>query len=907
MAFKRIERERRRADKDAMTDKERKQFRRTNLELLELRMDALKIRVDDEIHQPIIRFQRALKDMIQWGDLDLGVTEEADNASLPSPARKVNNIRNNRHQVTATTENWDRHQHASRRKVTSVEAISRNKLHRKRRKSQRRKKVSPLSETITSTNRDVSEHAEEFGSDDEVKRDEIYSSQQSINVVGFIGEFDDFDDDIGQSGLDTNTSRRRFSSKPVMVDKSASRLTHQRYRSIGDRMESFFDAQSHRVDYAERPKELDRRHYRTSLNEKHAFRSSNPNHSFNIRHREERGYEEITTDQDIRNSSGIRASRICENSHQMENERTFSNPGIPNLLLPDNLYEELSRTLPRAEIGRTSISDSDTYIELDEVCKRILEFYPNRLQSCRRLLPSLLNSFVADPNENQKIRIVKALQTFLSIFQSKYSTFTELLWFNPQEACFQIECWSVIFRLIHRKIHLKLDEEDGEVYQVFGKKDRLSDHILLMMIDVLYSQILWEEWGCARRDPEVISCLSSLRDGISAVVPLLSKVPFLLTQKVGHPRWYRSNYSSTVRYYVSAVVPESHRQFISSGIVLETPGNNCRLMQWKRGLPRKEIDALWSVLGFMANSNLSPTAKDFRQTIRLISSMMHYNRGTLPKITSQLPPSKKQLDICSKEINWIRILLDSECPHNHTNEETDKFVLNLVEKAVTLQSQDIHLKEKPEVKVGVIKQALVKLWKSSMPATVVTNAFDHMINAKYCVNLLSALFMRNEQNEAWCLTPCSNLLQNCVALIATYEKKIISKKLRWKAFFNSLNQLVNKFYEQAKLLSSKETEEGNLQSDFGAAFASNFPASSLETSFDNTVRAFLSEAVCFLLLSSIAARKDSNVRANAINIGLDRAFIEKVSFVSCRHYFLFFGLTFECLAPSCGQYRPTPR
>ena len=367
---------------------------------------------------------------------------------------------------------------------------------------------------------------------------------------------------------------------------------------------------------------------------------------------------------------------------------------------------------------------------------------------------------------------------------------------------------------------------------------------------------------------------SSLRDRIGAVVPLFTKVSALLISKFGRPMWYPSKQSIDQQYYVSAINPDAHRLLLSSGITTRPPTDGSRLSLWSRGMPRKEVEALWSIIGFATNGPISPSAKDFKHSQSLLSAMMYYNRGTLSKVNAndanQLPPSKDHLDRCSKEISWICNLISSKSFGTLPPNDMDKFVMNIIHKAVMLEASIVSLNTLPTVANGIVDDVVIKLWKSSScdVGFVDSDAISHP-------NVLDSIFVSSGPNEAWNLTPSTRLLQRCVTLIATYASMIISKKVRWKGFSKLLSSTVAGFEKKAEEFELKPEGSKN-ENSVSDAFARNF---SEDTSTRNSEivsdgSAFFREIACYLLLGCVMARR--NVTVSGVGIALDKRLREQV-------------------------------
>jgi hypothetical protein len=174
--------------------------------------------------------------------------------------------------------------------------------------------------------------------------------------------------------------------------------------------------------------------------------------------------------------------------------------------------------------------------------------------------------------------VVAIFHSLHTVFQKKCSTFLDLLCTDASDACFQISCWSLVFQMMREKLHLRLQEKDGVLYNVFGNATSLAGHIVIQMIDCFYSQLLWQEYGATSRfDGQVFKCLDQLRDNISLVVPLLPMATDLLRSKFGCQSWHRSKMADqkendlAASYFVSSINPDDHVRFLSTGQNVTSP------------------------------------------------------------------------------------------------------------------------------------------------------------------------------------------------------------------------------------------------------------------------------------------------------------------------------------------------
>ena len=224
------------------------------------------------------------------------------------------------------------------------------------------------------------------------------------------------------------------------------------------------------------------------------------------------------------------------------------------------VHEYINQTLPSSQLANGGVS---------YLCSAIAENYPNDIKACWGLVSDLLPHVQKDLSDEDSCLIFRAM---LAIFQKRCSTFLDLLCFNTEEGCLHIKCWTLVFKMIQHKLHNRLEEKDGLAFSIFKNSAVLVNHILHQMIDCLYSQLLWQEWGAIERfNEQIINCFAELRDDIGAVSPLPKLVADIIRVKFGPQNWHRSKMTDekendrSKMYFVSAINPDDHAQFLMTG------------------------------------------------------------------------------------------------------------------------------------------------------------------------------------------------------------------------------------------------------------------------------------------------------------------------------------------------------
>ena len=426
------------------------------------------------------------------------------------------------------------------------------------------------------------------------------------------------------------------------------------------------------------------------------------------------------------------------------------------------------------------------------------------------------------------------------------------------------------------------------MYKVFGNQATLASHILIQVIDALYSQLLWEEYGLAQTfQGRLFDQLRSLCICIGVVIPLFPTVCDLIVNKFTKPTWQISltieqKETKLESVLLSAVHPEMHQRFITFGEAVVDPNKgDIWLRSYKKQIRREIIEAIWTIMGFTSSCSrmaLSKTDPD-KNLMLLLSALMSYDCGTLAENDQQLPPPKLQVETCSREVKWICSLLSSkmlgELPR------MDKFVKLIIQRAVALESFDLVLKALPALSSSSsINKAVKHLWEYSC----VVGA-DDVLESKLQAGLMNteSFFLDNSNinNDVYCLLPSSDLLNRCVAFATRYSNIIMKKKIPWETFRDEhLYKLVSLFMRKAidiedKNDQSKKTESDQKVDDEFAAFFQSINLSTKVRIVESPENTHFREAACYLMLSAVVARSRHGIPGKGDHF--NQAFREKVS------------------------------
>ena len=286
-------------------------------------------------------------------------------------------------------------------------------------------------------------------------------------------------------------------------------------------------------------------------------------------------------------------------------------------------------------------------------------------------------------------------------------------------------------------------------------------------------------------------------------------------------------------------------------------------------IPREEIDAIWSIIGFLSccasTRHLCPNNKSVKNVLLMLS---HYECGTLSKIEDQLPPTRAQIDACSREVKWASILLRSKMFGDLP--DLKSFVKHLLERAVLLESFDAVLDLSPAAPATKVNKAVTQLWNHScISASDVAPLQADLLN-------LGSSFVASDTKNVCSLLPSTPLLQQCISLVASYAGLTMREEKKWIELRNVRSTLADGFEKKALKLESM-SDGGNQKSmDPFAQMFYSIEAATESQIVKSPASSHLREAVCYLMFAGIVARRSVGLGEGQFP-RLCKAFREKVS------------------------------
>jgi len=890
-----------------MSKTERIRYNR-QIEGLDLNVDTIGKRIED-VDTDVTNIQKEVDKLLEEAENNLEdfFLESNDTNSLNVTGKQKRGH-------NSSEKEWNPHQHASRKRKTASKshASSNNASKSKRAKNtnqsgSRNNHVSSVQQRESASD---ANHHEDFN-DDTVDFDissdvELESSEvddvadtryQSIDNDS-IGETDDLDNgpaiqDTTRSWHTSSSTSRQNESSGVQRKPSGNRRTPSKKRSK-ERITTY-------------------RHIRREDRTKRATSTTN---SFGVQSRQSQALIGTSRGSDT-NRLGSRESQSREPSlsnrknvagHRQPSGRssTIGTPSqrervVQNFLRPENLFnslstasqqnnEELSGSRSTDQIQEIHNNNSSTLTSssrpLNEVCTSLRESSSQGLDSCRETLSALSNSV---PSGYEEVIIV--FQTLHRLLKVKCSTLLDVLNCDPQIACFQVDCWCLVFRLMEQNFHKQLPKTDV-LWKVFGESTVFARQVLLQIIDVLFSQLMGDGYGDAPRlTDQLFGGMRSLCRQIGRVVPILPELPNLFRNLPGQ-LWYSSliydqkENSFEKAIHVSMLDPKIHHErfMIEGGEVLKPSKENRRIDLYNKNIPRQEINAMWTTIGFFTDASPLPSKKKEKMLAGFVQSLLQSKCGVLYSglKSTDIPASEMHLDRCLHEIKWVCHLLSKSMLGELSF--AANFVPGIVKKAILLESINVILHMRPTAPQEKVDGVVRQLWKSSCHGS---SDQDQILGGV----AFNSFFTQNKIDDACCFAPSTSLSQACASLIEIYASAASRKttKAYWNNFSREVDKLASSLAVKAKEadMKVKARPESPQTSDVGTSFAHLFPeleSFSEQESVVSPTGAFLREAACFSLLACVIASTRSDAFIPTPNIALNKSFREKVrvNFVFCH-------------------------
>ena len=305
------------------------------------------------------------------------------------------------------------------------------------------------------------------------------------------------------------------------------------------------------------------------------------------------------------------------------------------------------------------------------------------------------------------------------------------------------------------------------------------------------------------------------------------------------------------------------------------------MSHFKNDLPRCEVQALWSILGFVAATDSRSVVKSsdadacwrFASKLALNGTRACKTKAGSAEDDQHLPPSASQLDCCQTEVSFLASLLQASAATKW--EKHDTIVVEIFKRAIALQADDYAVNRASNAKVLPAfenrKNEMKKmrhLWGGVAAATESLSRVDSA--AVYNTldtgdDAVAKLFGQPA------VLPASLISRQCLGLLWAWIHKIPAKKALFNRFVSTVRTLAQFFADQA--LGAEKNEKGTEKSAeaatpdlFALAFSDAAPAA--RESAQNRKSLYMKEVAAYIKIVSAVAVKQRLRMLTSVESGI---------------------------------------
>ncbi|KAI2510940.1 hypothetical protein MHU86_3412 [Fragilaria crotonensis] len=381
--------------------------------------------------------------------------------------------------------------------------------------------------------------------------------------------------------------------------------------------------------------------------------------------------------------------------------------------------------------------------------------------------------------------VVSIFSLIHSYLKKNPESLQELLSTSRPKLSRHLRILEAILTLLRMDLQRQLQKVDGIVFSLFSGDEPCCfvQMLILQMLDVLFALFNPEAWATdgISLQVDVLGMFAPLRDALAHLVSLVELSCQFVLHRVECQRWFRSSDGSMS--FVSSVDPDMYRSFLERA---EIPSPVCvRIKQFNSKIPRVEVKALWSMLGFMAASNFRTSPPTSRHRWLLVYTILCCETGVLPKTLEgheRTKPNTDHIARCEIELGYLNLLVSRGAMM--PLDGTDKIIGTLLKRLILLQANsirdDVFFYRSHEV--SFLTDKVLDEWESS--------ALRHKsIDAEPRSVVLDRHFL------------LPGLLQNAVDLLASWTSQTWNKPVLWTQLALSISKLqeLEKAYPAPKI------------------------------------------------------------------------------------------------------------
>ena len=199
------------------------------------------------------------------------------------------------------------------------------------------------------------------------------------------------------------------------------------------------------------------------------------------------------------------------------------------------------------------------------------------------------------------------------------------------------------------------------------------------------------------------------------------------------------------------------------------------MKQFKSKIPRVEVNALWSTIGFLASARVETTEPTSKSRWRLLYTIMCCETGVLPKsleCCERSRPCDNHIERCELELGYLTSLVARGAMH--PLDFTDKIVGTLLKRSIQLQARtprkDLLSHLFPQNHVYVARESALVQWEASSlkPNSAIIQRPQVTLDTSFLL---------------------SGLLQKGIDLIASWTRQTKANPVLWTQLAASINNL----------------------------------------------------------------------------------------------------------------------
>lgn len=317
----------------------------------------------------------------------------------------------------------------------------------------------------------------------------------------------------------------------------------------------------------------------------------------------------------------------------------------------------------------------------------------------------------------------------------------------------------------------------GQCYDLFSpsKSKAFLRLVMVQLVDSVFSLVHPQAWALRVSDPEsILRVLGRLRNALDHHVIVTDEACRVVLTEMENQKWRTT--SDKRHAFVSSVNPDHWRALLQVGqaqTATEASQPTVRFNSFKKGLPRCEVEALWSLLAFFSCcTSTAPSKQPHRWA--LVSKVF-----TLSAVESRLElgsPCEAHLKAVDKELRLLATVFASGAVGSFP--KSDKVVPKAVRSSILLQADDIRDNEDARMAhfPSVRHEKTAKICSKAFRG-LITNAVSSPVAVtqvkKDAVTLVTTFDeIRSTELGKWSLLPSTSISYSSICLLARWIERL---------------------------------------------------------------------------------------------------------------------------------------